>query len=90
MLPATFQTRLELDTRDVWNGFFLHSLILDHDERDEYLELIHNMPSQAQRLQPQLAARNKRMAGPGQEEWSHACDRCCWILMDEDGVECKY
>jgi len=30
LLPAIFQTCLELDTQDVWNGFFLHALVLDH------------------------------------------------------------
>lgn len=87
-IPAAFPTRLELDTKDVWNGFFLHSLLVDHMEQKTILELPHNATSQADRLKPQLQARNMRMAGPGQEEWSHACDLCCWVF-EEDGILCE-
>jgi CxC5 like cysteine cluster associated with KDZ transposases len=88
-LPATTPMRLELDTRDVWNGFFLHSLLLDHAEKEAILEVQHNAPSQAERLQPQLKARNLRMIGPGQEHWNHICDLCCHIKEDKDGAFCK-
>ena len=50
MVPAAFPTRLKLDTKDVWNGFFLHSLLLDHEEQNAVLEVQHNAPSQAERL----------------------------------------
>jgi hypothetical protein len=87
MHPANWQISLDLDVEDVWNGFFFHSLLLDHIERGVVLELDHNAPSQAARLHPALQARNERMAGPGQEEWNHACDDCCWVFRDGDGVE---
>jgi hypothetical protein len=86
-VPIAFPTRLELDTRDVWNAFFLHSLLLDHMEQDMVLEVQHNALSQAERLKPLLQARNLRMVGPGQEHWNHACDMCCWIF-EENGIQC--
>lgn len=89
-LPASFPTRLEIDTKDVWNGFFIHSLLLEHTEQQTNLVLQHNARSQAERLKPQLEARNARMAGPGQEQWSHACDSCCWVFVGEDDVQCKF
>jgi hypothetical protein len=27
------------------------------------------------------------MTGPGQDEWNHACDLCCWVEIGDDGVE---
>ena len=87
-IPPAFPTRLELDTKDIWNGFFLHSLLLDHGEQDTILEVEHDAPSQAERLRPSLQARNLRMVGPGQEHWNHACDMCCWVF-EEDGIVCK-
>ena len=83
LLPADWQFSLQLDVDDVWNGFFLHALILDHLETGSAgLKLTHNVESQAKRLQPALQERNARMAGPGQEAWNHACDRCCYVFQD--------
>jgi len=81
-----WSNNLELDVEDVWNGFFLHSLLLNHLEQSTVLELDHNAPSQSRRLRPALEARNLQMVGPGQEEWNHACDLCCWIYEDENGI----
>ena len=74
---------------DVWNGFFIHSLLLDHMERAVVLQLDHKAPSQARRLQSALRARNYRMRGTGQENWNHACELCSWVYTGDDGVECK-
>lgn len=90
MLPADWPTSLELDVEDVWNGFYIHALILEHRECGSTLELTHNAESQAARLKPALQARNKKMAGPGQEAWNHACDLCCWVFTDADGVSCMF
>jgi hypothetical protein len=92
-LPSNWSTSFELDVEDVWNGFFLHALLLDQKERqdideDTVLELDHNAPSQSDRLSPALQARNARMVGPGQEAWNHACELCCWVRQDEDGELC--
>jgi hypothetical protein len=73
-LPANWSTSLYLDVEDVWNGFFLHALILEHHESNLVFKLDHKAESQAKRLQPALLNRNICMAGPGQEAWSHACD----------------
>ncbi|KAJ7037282.1 hypothetical protein C8F04DRAFT_1257200 [Mycena alexandri] len=83
-LMPTDWLSLQMDVDNVYNSFFLHALLLDHHERDAIFELEHNAPSQAERLRPALEARNIRMAGPGQEEWNHFCDLCCYIYQDEN------
>ncbi|KAJ7211529.1 hypothetical protein C8J57DRAFT_1097682, partial [Mycena rebaudengoi] len=85
-LPANWPTTFELDVEDVWNAFYLHNLLLDHATLDTTLELTHNASSQSERLRPSLLRRNIRMAGPGQDAWSHACDLCCWVY-EEGGSE---
>lgn len=86
--PLNWSVTFEMDINHVWDAFFLHTLLLDHQERDESLILRHDAPSQAERLAPALRARNQRFAGPGQEAWNHACDLCCWIQEDESGNSC--
>ncbi|KAJ6485282.1 hypothetical protein DFH09DRAFT_949028, partial [Mycena vulgaris] len=86
-LPATWSTSLELDVEDVWNAFFLYSLLLDYQSRDQPLELPHKAPSQSERLRAALHERNVQMAGTGQPAWNHACNLCCGVVIDEDGIE---
>ena len=80
----------EMDVDNVWDGFFLNALLRDRQEQMEehrlpLLILQHNASSQLERLAPALHEHNKRMVGPGQEAWNHACDRCCWISDDGHG-----
>ncbi|KAJ7278736.1 hypothetical protein C8J57DRAFT_1059707, partial [Mycena rebaudengoi] len=84
LLPVDWQTTFQMDVDDVWNAFYTYSLCLDYYERQETMELPHSVPSQAERLRALLEARNSRMAGTGQEEWSHACDLCCYIYLDSE------
>jgi hypothetical protein len=88
-LPVSFSSseHITLDVADVWDGLLLYWVLEDVQERGEGLELAHDAPSQAKRLQPALRARNLRMAGPGQEAWNHACDICCWIQTLPDGTK---
>ncbi|KAJ6448452.1 hypothetical protein C8R45DRAFT_850345 [Mycena sanguinolenta] len=83
-LPTIWPYSFEIDVDDVWNAFFLHNLIIDHNSRGRVLELSHAASSQSERLRPALHERNVRMAGPGQDAWNHACDLCCW-LYEQDG-----
>lgn len=83
LLPAVHSKTLVLDVETVWNSLLLHWLLLDAEERGIPLELNHQAHSQAERLRPALRARNQRMAGPGQEEWNHACNLCCWITEND-------
>ena len=87
LLPAVYSKSLILDVQDIWDGLFLYWLLQDCQEQEEILELPHDMPSQTKRLQPALQARNRHMVGPGQEEWNHACDLCCWINSLSDGSQ---
>ncbi|KAH9851669.1 hypothetical protein C2E23DRAFT_869110 [Lenzites betulinus] len=86
LLPIDWEYSFEVDTEQVWDSFFLYSLLLDHQERQTTLILPHVAPSQAYRLKEAIHARNMIMAGPGQEHWSHACDLCCWVHQTEDGT----
>ncbi|KAI0052237.1 hypothetical protein FA95DRAFT_1580111 [Auriscalpium vulgare] len=86
LLPFNWCAVFALNVKLVWNAFFLHSLLQDHMERRRPMELRHDASSQGARLQPLLAERNRAMAGPGQDEWNHACDLCCWISEGENGI----
>ncbi|OJT04033.1 hypothetical protein TRAPUB_5269 [Trametes pubescens] len=85
LLPAEWKLTRALTTEHVWDAFFTYSLLLDHHERGTILQLAHNTTSHTERLRPALQARNALMVGPGQEQWSHACDLCCWVEQDKDG-----
>ncbi|KAJ7085254.1 hypothetical protein C8R44DRAFT_821540, partial [Mycena epipterygia] len=82
-LPTIWPS-LQMDVVNVYNSFFLHAILLEHHEREDFLELAHDAPSKAERLRPALEACNICMAGTGQEEWNHTCDLCCYIYK-EDG-----
>jgi hypothetical protein len=85
-----WSNNLELDVEDVWNGFFLHSLLLDHIKPGTVFELDHNASSQSHCLCPALEAQSLCIMGPGQEEWNHAHNLCCWICKDENGILCMF
>jgi len=84
-LPAAHSKSLSLDVDDVWDSLCLHWLLEDCEERDYVLELPHDVSTQAKCLQTAMVARNSHMAGPGQEEWNHGCDLCCWFETNEEG-----
>ncbi|KAJ7577697.1 hypothetical protein C8J56DRAFT_1007158 [Mycena floridula] len=86
-LPTDWKLSFDLDVDNFWDGFFLYSLLLDCHEQQPKVTLVlnHQAPSQAERVQPALQQRNMRMAGTGQEGWSHACQCCCYEWEDEEG-----
>ncbi|KAF8953928.1 hypothetical protein BDZ97DRAFT_1929187 [Flammula alnicola] len=87
-LPVAHTKTLALDAENVWDGLFLYWLLEDCYERDgETLELSHDKTSQENRLQPAMAARTRRLAGPGRDDWNHACDLCCAINVEADGTK---
>lgn len=79
---------LELDVTDAWNGFTLHTLLTRNEEREQTLVLLHGGHTQAERLLVAMRQENQLDCGPGQENWNHVCDKCCW-LYERDGVQCK-
>ncbi|KAJ7196352.1 hypothetical protein GGX14DRAFT_673105, partial [Mycena pura] len=85
LLPTTWPVSFDMDVENVWDAFFLHNLILDRRAHSRVLQLLHNAPSQSERLRPALRERNERMVGPGQDAWNHVCDTCCWFTIDENG-----
>ncbi|KAJ7172783.1 hypothetical protein C8R43DRAFT_874068 [Mycena crocata] len=83
-LPTVWPYTFQLDVEDVWNAFFLHNLILDHNSRGLPLQLLHMAQSQSDHLRPALRERNGRMVGPGQPAWNHVCRLCCWFHEKDD------
>ncbi|KAJ3520707.1 hypothetical protein NMY22_g12634 [Coprinellus aureogranulatus] len=81
LLPEIHAKSLVLDVETLWNSLFLFWLIEDAADGEEVLEIPHDR-DHSLRLDDALNERNLRMAGTGQEEWSHACDLCCWIKND--------
>jgi hypothetical protein len=81
-----------MDCDNVWDGFFLFALLVDCATASEsqILEVPHHATSQAKRLHEAMERRNRRMAGPGQDMWSHVCDKCAWIFEAKDGQLSAY
>ena len=79
----------ELGEEYLLNGFFLYSLLLEKAEQSSTLFLPHDEQSQKHRLQEALLERNKKMEGPGQEAYLHACDLCFSVFDGEDGKHCE-
>lgn len=67
----------------VLDAFFLYSLLLRAFRRGLPLEVPDEVADNYQRFQDPLEDCNQQMAGPGQPEWAHTCDRCAWIYNDE-------
>lgn len=85
-LPAKWSKNFALATTDIWDALFLYWLLVDCSEQEQTLRLPHK-EEQSQRLAltEAVQARNERMVGVGQEEWNHACDRCCFIESNVHG-----
>jgi hypothetical protein len=60
----------------VYDGFFLHALLLHHQVNKTPLELPNRVDNQADRLRPALEARNKLFQGPGRPSSGHVCEVC--------------
>lgn len=75
---------MKLQGVHVLNGFFLYSILLDYAERQQVLILEHNI-NQRDRLKIVLDQRNQRMKGTGQEEYTHACKACFFVMENENG-----
>lgn len=88
--PPLWPSSLVLRDKDVLNGFFIYSLLLDKAERGSCLFLGHDILSQKHRLGPALSERNKCMEGIGQECYNHACDLCFFVIDDEHGNHCMF
>ncbi|KAJ7116818.1 hypothetical protein C8R43DRAFT_902319 [Mycena crocata] len=83
-LPEQSRLHLALNGDLVLDAFLLHAILHDKHKRRETLSLPHT-GYQNHRFDEELAARNYRMAGTGQDMWAHACHRCMKIYQGEDG-----
>ncbi|KAI0077530.1 hypothetical protein K474DRAFT_1684282 [Panus rudis PR-1116 ss-1] len=73
-----------LDGPMVADAFFLYALLRDHYEHTAAPFVLRNDTDHDTRIELALRARNQSMVGPGQEEWSHICNRCCEIKTGAD------
>jgi hypothetical protein len=63
-------------------------LLCRHEEREQTLVLPHDGHTQSERLLVAIRQENQLDLGPGQENWNHVCDKCCWSY-ERDGVQCE-
>ncbi|KAJ7131748.1 hypothetical protein C8R43DRAFT_895691 [Mycena crocata] len=83
-LPEQSRLHLALNGDLVLDAFLLHAILHDKHKCHEPLSLPH-AGYQNHRFDEELAARNYRMAGTGQDMWAHTCHRCMKIYQGEDG-----
>ncbi|KAJ7612433.1 hypothetical protein DFH06DRAFT_1484842 [Mycena polygramma] len=83
-LPTASRLSIELTGDLVLDGFLLHAIFQDKQNRREILSLPHE-GYQNHRYDEALAERNRRMAGTGQDMSAHSCNRCMKIYQGEDG-----
>ncbi|KAJ7227497.1 hypothetical protein GGX14DRAFT_347217 [Mycena pura] len=83
-VPNTSRLLHQLTGELVLDSFLFHAVLRDKRRRREVLNVVHK-EYQAHRLDEILAERNYRMAGTGQEYWSHACDKCMIVYKGDDG-----
>ncbi|KDQ11638.1 hypothetical protein BOTBODRAFT_114058 [Botryobasidium botryosum FD-172 SS1] len=83
-IPPIYNKHLLLASEHAWDGFFLHSLLMEMDEKGSRLKLPHDCPQEV-RLRAALEARNASYVGFGQEEWNHACNLCTKYHTDDQG-----
>ncbi|KAJ7708801.1 hypothetical protein B0H17DRAFT_1124602 [Mycena rosella] len=88
-LPNASRLSCELTGPLVLDAFFLYAILQDKQNRRETLSLPHH-GYQNRRFDRELAERNYRMAGTGQDMWAHACNRCMKIYQGEDGNWCTF
>jgi hypothetical protein len=65
-----------MDTDNVWDGFFIHSLLLDAQRRTRILTLPHSGIQHSNRYSDALLERNQAYTSFERPEWNHVCDDC--------------
>lgn len=75
-----------IQPKNVLNGFFIYSLLLDKAEHGQIL-LMNSNGELKNRLMEPLGMRNKDMEGTGQEAYTHACDKC-FHTYEQNGKIC--
>lgn len=78
-----------LTTEHVWDAFVLWSLILQHKEHDEIVEVPH-FGEQKTRFIQLMKRRNAFVITDGQEEVPHYCDKCMRVWKSDDGSLHKF
>lgn len=86
--PSGWPTTGRMTCPMVWDAFFIHSLLEEYSEMHRHL-VLDNDQHQATRLSNAIRERNISAIGTGQEEWSHACDLCC-VVEVQDNKACEY
>ncbi|KIJ39715.1 hypothetical protein M422DRAFT_257546 [Sphaerobolus stellatus SS14] len=86
ILLLDWRFTFKLDTDVVSEGFYLYSLLLDHERNRTLLRLSHRGAKNAERLKEAWEARNARMAGTRQQEWNHVREGCTKLFKEENGT----
>ena len=73
-----------MDSDNVWDGFFIHGLLLDSIRRERPLFLPHADIHHASRFDDALKERNQLYSGCLRPQWNHACNDCAIIVTRED------
>ncbi|KAI0725026.1 hypothetical protein C8Q72DRAFT_786297 [Fomitopsis betulina] len=83
--PSGWPTTGRMTCPMVWDAFFIHSLLEEYSEMHRHLVLDNNQ-HQATCLSNAIRRhkRNISAIGTGQEEWSHACDLCCVVEVQDN------
>ena len=79
---------LRLRTEHVWDGFVIHALLKDANERGDVLVVPHT-GDQKDRFTAAMEARNARMRCSGQPEYDHWCTKCVRRYDEPDGTTCE-
>ncbi|KAK7039107.1 hypothetical protein VNI00_010291 [Paramarasmius palmivorus] len=85
-LPWNGALSAALDADLVYESFFLHALLRDHQKQNSILSVPHGS-NQRRWLDQALQERNLRIAGNGQPLWAHACKKCMKIQVKDDGTK---
>jgi hypothetical protein len=70
-----------MDVDNVWDGFFLHALVLDSQRTGRLLSLPHAETRHTNRYKDALLERNQRYSSYNRPHWSHTCDDCFKLIQ---------
>jgi hypothetical protein len=76
---------MQMEMEHVWNGFFLHALILEAVRSESRLVLPNDEVHHSERFAGALHQRNEAYKGPARPMWNHICNLCSKVVL-RDGT----
>jgi hypothetical protein len=80
---------MQMEMEHVWNGFFLHALILEAVCSESRLILPNAEVHHLERFSGALHQRNEAYKGPARPMWNHICRLCSKVVL-RDGIPGSY